>query len=730
MLSMVKKTIFMLATRWVFFLGLVLNCAAANAEDPKDIRVLIDISGSMLENDPNNLRVPALELLIDLLPEGSKAGVWTFGQYVNMLVPYGDVDNQWKQTARVQAKKINSLGQRTNLGGALEQSAFDFDYSDANWQKHFIVLTDGKVDISPQTNTNIFERNRVINEVLPKYMDREAILHTISLSDNADFPLLNHLATQTGGISETVKKADDLMQVFLKAFDFAVPSEQVPLANNGFSVDNLVQEFTALIFRKPLSQPISLIAPDGTEITSGDEIENMKWLSTDSYDMITISNPNSGAWQIQGEILDESRISIVSDLSLKINRLMTMAFEGEAVNFSAFMNAKEGKVEDQAFLDLMNLNVTLIDESGNVDFANPVEKGSDFNFEIGNQLDNFGNYQVVVNLDGRTFQRQLSRTLSYQPQFSIEAAPQEDFYLIRLFVNNPKIDKSAIKLKALVTAPDGSVVNADYSDFNNPGGFATLMLSAEQGLGTYLLATELVEPESLSNQSSMVIPTLSLAFPFEGLEALVPEKDEAIAEAEPMMVEELEVEPEPQVFYPKFPVLTYREADPADQLPVAEEEPPLLEPQELVFEELEGWEDEIPEEESGDSLGLVTILLLSIPGIAILIGGYFAFRYFEKLRMTNPDYDSLAIDSNTESATDKGDQTPMREPEFPDFLSEEEAADTELADLEDVQESSLEDLEEGLESEPEKPDTELEDEDEVFDLGDLSDLTDLPDEQK
>ena len=40
-----------------------------------DLRLLIDISGSMKDSDPDSLRAPALELMVRLLPEGAKAGV-------------------------------------------------------------------------------------------------------------------------------------------------------------------------------------------------------------------------------------------------------------------------------------------------------------------------------------------------------------------------------------------------------------------------------------------------------------------------------------------------------------------------------------------------------------------------------------------------------------------------------------------------------------------------------
>ena len=36
------------------------------------MRILVDISGSMKQSDPQNLRIPAVNLLLELLPNGSK----------------------------------------------------------------------------------------------------------------------------------------------------------------------------------------------------------------------------------------------------------------------------------------------------------------------------------------------------------------------------------------------------------------------------------------------------------------------------------------------------------------------------------------------------------------------------------------------------------------------------------------------------------------------------------
>ena len=84
-------------------------------EERADVRILIDVSGSMKQNDPLNLRRPALRLLVGLLPSETRAGVWTFGRYVNMLIPLGQVDSAWKSKARKSSDSIASPGQFTNI---------------------------------------------------------------------------------------------------------------------------------------------------------------------------------------------------------------------------------------------------------------------------------------------------------------------------------------------------------------------------------------------------------------------------------------------------------------------------------------------------------------------------------------------------------------------------------------------------------------------------------------
>ena len=81
---------------------------------PYDVRIIVDISGSMKNTDPSNLRIPALNLLLELMPEGAQAGIWTFGRYVNNLLPVAPVNDQWRQQAKQAALTINSVCLKTN----------------------------------------------------------------------------------------------------------------------------------------------------------------------------------------------------------------------------------------------------------------------------------------------------------------------------------------------------------------------------------------------------------------------------------------------------------------------------------------------------------------------------------------------------------------------------------------------------------------------------------------
>src|SRR5690606_1041845 len=76
---------------------------------PAEVRWLVELSGSMRQHDPHHVRRPALRLVARMLPDGARAGVWTFGRLVHALVPLAPVDGAWRQRAVSQVGQIRSV---------------------------------------------------------------------------------------------------------------------------------------------------------------------------------------------------------------------------------------------------------------------------------------------------------------------------------------------------------------------------------------------------------------------------------------------------------------------------------------------------------------------------------------------------------------------------------------------------------------------------------------------
>lgn len=315
----------------------VLSVGNALAEElakplPADVRVIIDISGSMKKTDPQNLRKPAVDLIVRLLPDKSKAGIWTFGQSVNMLVPHRVVDQAWRTDASQKANRINSIAMFTNIGAALEKATDDYAEPARDYQRNVILLTDGVVDINKEAVVNFNERKRILTELLPRLKDSDYRIHTIALSADSDQELMKKLSLATEGVSEIANTAEELMSTFLRIFDQAVPAERVPLDDKGFLVDSSIQEFTALIFRSAETPATVITSPDGKEFNATDPKNNVNWYRTDQYDLITVQQPQVGQWQVNTEMAPGSRVTVVSNLQLVVQPLKTNIRSSESLD--------------------------------------------------------------------------------------------------------------------------------------------------------------------------------------------------------------------------------------------------------------------------------------------------------------------------------------------------------------------------------------------------------------
>ncbi|WP_039913320.1 VWA domain-containing protein [Cellvibrio mixtus] len=442
---------------------------------PADVRVLIDISGSMKKTDPQNLRKPAVDLIVRLLPDNSKAGIWTFGQSVNMLVPHRVVDKAWRAEGSQKAHTINSVAMFTNIGGALEKAAEDYAAPSNDYRRNIILLTDGVVDISKEAVVNLNERKRVLTELLPRLKASDYRIHTIALSGDSDQELMKKLSIATDGISEVAETADELMSTFLRIFDQAVPAERVPLDENGFLVDSSIQEFTALIFRRAEVPATIIVAPDGKEFSDTDPKNNVNWYRTDKYDLITVQHPPAGQWKVKTDMAPGSRVTVVSNLQLTVQPMKSNIKSNQSLDLTYAFQENGKTILNKDFLNLLTGEV-LISGGGTAEVkSTPLTMGAPADGNFHQQLEGFsgqGAFDVKILIDGKTFKREFIHHLNisdsaFKLEKTVDESSGKKVYGYKLTADLEAVDVSATTVKAIIKNSKANNLERDLNTIGN-----------------------------------------------------------------------------------------------------------------------------------------------------------------------------------------------------------------------------------------------------------------------
>jgi len=406
---------------------IIMPLQAADNDGQKDIRILIDISGSMRQNDPNNLRRPALRMMVGLMPLGTESGVWTFARWVNMLVEHGKIDAAWKDKAVSLSKQISSPGQFTNIEEVLDKATRSWKGDVSNKEKHLLLLTDGMVDISKDPAESAASRKRILEDLLPRIKGYQAKIHTIALSERADHELMKKLAADTGGWYRQINEADQLQKVFFKIFEKVGKPDTVPLKGNRFRIDKSIREATVLVFRKLDAKETRLAGPGGISFNASRAPANISWHSDIGYDLITIKDPEPGEWTLEAEIDNDNRVLVVTDIRLKTSKLPNQLAIGEMIPMSSYLMSEGKQITEKNFLKLIKMTATLnigetqsqldINDAG----KDPDETANDGRYTLlFGQQDFMPELQLIFAAHSSTFVRERRHSMSVLEPVSLE----------------------------------------------------------------------------------------------------------------------------------------------------------------------------------------------------------------------------------------------------------------------------------------------------------------------
>ncbi|WP_421851667.1 VWA domain-containing protein [Marinomonas sp.] len=389
-------------------------------------RVIVDASGSMLISDPDKLTSEALRLISNLAPEEKATlGIWLFGEEPRVLLPEAIVNKANKTKLASYVDSYVTQDVKTDLEAIIKLLLETPDSGNLKpgFNRHWILVTDGMVDISLEEAVNKASRDRILNQLTSKLEERGIHLHTISMTGYTDKALLESLSLRTDATHTEVAIPEDLLDTFDRIFSQASPSDELPFDGNRFTVDDAIQELTLVVFHENGIQP-HIVKPDGTLLSLVSN-KNVSVSTSDHYTLITIRAPSSGEWQVNNVDIDRSSIRVITDLSAQATPVAPVIFQNEPIYSTVALFQKDKVIKDDKILSLLNVKQTLVRLSGEQKETIYSHKMDRTNGQFKQHLEGIteaGNYELVSLVDGKTFSRQLSQFFTVYPAINFEGA--------------------------------------------------------------------------------------------------------------------------------------------------------------------------------------------------------------------------------------------------------------------------------------------------------------------
>ena len=282
-----------------------------------DAVLVLDQSGSMLVTDPLKLRVEGAKLFSQFLKKNDRLGIVSFAEGASVVRPLADFDSAQLEEVGKEIEGIPATGQYTDISAGINKAVemLANNHRD-NATATIILMSDGKMEPPPLVGSAATLTQNLIETTLPELKKQGIKVYTLAFSDQADKDLLQEVAAVTDSISWYTPTADKIHESFANLFLAVKKPQIVPMTKKGFKLDSDVQEATFYINREDASGEISIVTPDGVIITANKTPPDVKWFSGQKFEVVTISAPKQGDWQLNGVTNQEGFATVLTKLRL------------------------------------------------------------------------------------------------------------------------------------------------------------------------------------------------------------------------------------------------------------------------------------------------------------------------------------------------------------------------------------------------------------------------------
>jgi hypothetical protein len=383
----------------------------ADSRNDIDAVLIMDSTGSMKETDPLTLRIPAAKLFISLLRDDDRVGVVSFSETARTLATLTRTATASGQKRLFKAVDVvNSRGQYTNIYEGIKKG-FEVLESSPDRERMLILMSDGQMDLGDKGREEALLSD-MKNLLLPEIRNAGVKIHTIAFSDYSDQKLLEEIATKTGGFYRLAKSDQDLHLAFSSIFEKIKSPDMLPMKGDSFSVDRDIQELILLITKKTPETAIIISDPHAKQYSAQKHMPDIQWFRSTVFDMITVKQPVSGAWNVKFSSGEGNKVFILTDLKLLSSFNRDVVTQGSTVKIDAWLEKDKALLRTKDVLEHIKLSAQIKPPDGTIvtlplsgDGANNDTAARDGVYSGQVRVEQVGEYSIQLIAEGETFKR-------------------------------------------------------------------------------------------------------------------------------------------------------------------------------------------------------------------------------------------------------------------------------------------------------------------------------------
>ena len=395
----------------------LLSAKVGHTQQPlADVVLIIDSSGSMFDNDPDNLRRDAAKFFIGLAEPNIRIAVVDFNGNARTFAPLTFADFTGKNWLRRVIDQVDSDGE-TDLSLALLQGFNEL--SDSNYpdvKKAAVMLTDG------QNNDFAGDPLRIVSS----YVVQDWSIYTIGLGNDVDVRLLQNIAGSTVE-GEYFPVTLDNMQTVYNRIIANITDDSIVRKYEGYI--NTGQEITKYA---PIDSSIQrakfaanygigsrvdmlLMDPTGIEITpqSVALTRNITYESSDTFAIYTVDKPKPGKYEMKVIGADtpvqggkyEVTVTATSDFVTNFLAFNPSYSIGDPLRVGIRAREKIGSATNAVSGAIATAEVVRPD--GHIDMLDLAYEGNGIYANTYRDMSQRGIYLLRVSIDGGGFSREV-----------------------------------------------------------------------------------------------------------------------------------------------------------------------------------------------------------------------------------------------------------------------------------------------------------------------------------